>query len=123
MDDALDRSLRNAHRTVLAMIAGCAVLSVLQPGADPEPAPEPTTTTVAVVLALATILTRRSATSPVVEPRTSLVLLLSSYACAFALAALGSFIAMTQGQKETGLVFALAAGIFCLRPPPRLASE
>ena len=37
---------------------------------------------------------------------------------AAAIALLGVFVAVTQGAVQTGIVFALGAGIFCLRPPP-----
>ena len=46
-----------------------------------------------------------------------LILTLCSYAFAVALAMLGSFVAMTEDSMQTGLVYALAAGIFCLRRP------
>ena len=120
MSPDVARSLRTAHRTVLATIALCAIVSAIQPAAAEEPAPDPTITTVAVALALGTILTRRAATSPRVAPRTQLVLILCAYGIAFALALLGSYIAITAGQKQTGLVFALAAGIFCIRPLPHV---
>ena len=123
MSDPVDRSLRTAHRTVLATIALCAILTAIQPGPDEGRAPDPMITTVAIALALGTILARRSATSPVVAARTQLVLVLCAYGFAFALALLGSFIAMTAGQKQTGLVFALAAGIFCLRPMPPVSAR
>lgn len=118
-----DRSLQISHRTVLAMIAICAVISAIQPSDSEEPSPDPTVTTIAVGLALATIVLRRGSTSPVVAARTRLTLILSAYACAFALALLGAFVAIRDGQSQTGLIFALAAGIFCLRPPPRIRAE
>ena len=121
--EQLDRSLRTAHRTVLVMIAACALLSAIQPSQPEEPAPDPTTTTVGVGLALATIILRRGSTSPVVAPRTRLTLILCAYACAFALSLLGVFLAITDGQTQTGLIFALAAGIFCLRPPAPIATK
>ena len=121
MSDQLDRSLRTAHRTVLAMIATCAVLAAVQSAEGEEPAPDPVTTTVALALAVGTIVARRASTSPVVAGRTRVTLIVSSWACAFTIALLGAFLAVTEGRTQTGLVFALAAGIFCLRPPPRIA--
>lgn len=117
MSERLDRSLRISHRTVLATIASCAVLSAIQPGTASDDAPDPAITTIAVALGLGVILARRAASSPVISPRTRVTLLLCSYAFAFGLAALGTFLAMTRGQSQIGLMFALAAGIFCLRPP------
>jgi len=116
--DELERSLKRSHRTVLAVIAACAATSALQPAAAGEPAaPDPVYTTAAVVLAVGVIVLRRTATSRVISPRTRLFLTLCTYTLAASLAILGTFIAMTLGEKQTGLVFALAAGIFCLRPP------
>jgi hypothetical protein len=123
MSSDLDRSLRTTHRSVLVAIAMCAVVSAIQPGVAEEAAPDPTITTVAVALAVGTIATRRAATSPRVTPRTRLILVLCAYGIAVALAVLGSYIAIAAGQKQTGLVFALAAGIFCLRPLPRLSAD
>ena len=123
MSEGLDRSLRTAHRTVLAMIALCAVLSALQSSDGDDGAPDPTITTVAVALGLGTVVARRASTSAVISPPTRLILLLSAYACALGLAMTGSFVAMTRGQSQIGLMFALAAGIFSLRPPPTLDSS
>ena len=123
MSEGLDRSLRTSHRTVLAMIALCAVLSAIQPGDGDDDAPDPIITTMAVVLGLGAVVTRRVSTSPAISLRTRAGLLLFAYACAFGLAALGSFVAMTRGQSQIGLMLALAAGIFSLRPPPALDSN
>lgn len=122
MSEGLDRSLRASHRTVLAMIAACAVLSAIQPGDGNDDAPDPVATTAAVALGLGAILARRASSSPAISPRTCVVLLLCSYASAFGLAALGAFVAITRAQAQVGLMLALAAGILCLRPPPTLES-
>ena len=117
MSHPLDRSVRIAHRTVLAMIVVCGVISWVQPHPAEEPAPDPLATTAAVALALAVILLRGSARSRVLEARSRLVLLLSAYACGFALALVGALLALTASQPRTGLAFALGAGILCMRPP------
>ena len=123
MSVSLDRALRTCHWTVLAIIAVFAVLSGVQPGGGDTEAPDPTLTSVAIALGLATILTRRASTSPAISLRTRVTLLLCAYVCTFALAALGSLVAMTLGQPQTGLAYALAAGILSLRAPPRLDSN
>ena len=123
MSDGLDRSLRTCHRTVLGMIAACAIVSAIQPSEGEEPAPDPTITTVAFGLAVFTIVSRQASTSPTIARRTRLALVLCAYACAFAIALLGAFLATTAGRSLTGLAFAMAAGIFSLRPPPRFGSE
>ena len=119
----LDRALRTCHWTVLAMIAVFAVVSAVQPEGSDTDTLDPTLTSVAIALGLATILTRRASTSPVISLRTRVTLLLCVYVCAFGLAALGSLVAMTLGQPQTGLAYALAAGILSLRAPPRFDSE
>ena len=113
----LDRSLRQAHRTLLAVLAGCALVTVLQTRADPEPAPDPILTTIVVALALALIVARRASTSPVPGRRTRIWLLMASYACAAGIGILGCFLAITTGAVQTGLLYSLGAGILCLRPP------
>ncbi len=123
MSEGLDRSLRTSHRTVLAMIALCAVLSAIQPGGGDDDAPDPTITTVAVALGLGTILARRASTTAVISSSARVTLVLCAHACAFGLAVLGTFVAMARGQSQIGLMFALAAGIFSLRPPPTLDSD
>ncbi len=100
------------------MIAACAVLSAIQPSPDEEPPPDPTTTTLAVVLAVGSIVCRRASTSPVISTGTRVTLVACAWASAFGIALLGAFVALEQGRTQTGIVFALAAGIFCLRPPP-----
>jgi hypothetical protein len=117
MSSDLDKSLRTSHRTVLAMIGVCAVVSWIQPTPLEEPAPDPTLTTIAIGLGLAVILLRGSARSSVVSPRTRTLLVLAAYASAFGLALLGAFLAVNADQPRTGLAFSLAALIFSLRPP------
>ena len=123
MSVSLDRALRTSHWTVLGTIAVFAVLRASQPTDAEAGAPDPTLTSIAVALGLATILTRRASTSAVISLRTRVTLLLCAYLCAFALAGLGSLVAMTLGQPQTGLAYALAAGLLSLRAPPRLDSD
>ena len=123
MGEGLDRSLRTSHRTLLAMIALCAVLSALQSGDGDDLPPDPIITTVAVALGLGTVVARRTSTSAVISSPTRVFLLLCAYACALILAVVGAFVAMTRGQSQIGLMFVLAAGIFSLRPPPTFDSS
>ncbi len=123
MNEELNRSLRTSHRTVLAMIALCAVLSAIQPGNSDDDAPDPTTTSVAIALGLGTVLARGVSTSSAISLRTRVTLLLCAYACSLALAMLGTFVAITRGQPQVGLMFALAAGIFALRRPGTLGAN
>jgi len=125
MSDAPDRSpsssLRTAHRTLLAAIVLCGAAAWMQPSPAEEPAPDPTITTVAIVVALVVILMRGAARSPSLAADTRAALTWAGYACGFALALLGVFLAVQMQQPRTGLAFALAALIFCLQPPSRTA--
>ena len=103
------------------MILLCAVVAWLQPGPPEEPATDPILTGVAVTLGLAVILLRGFTRSSTLAPQTRLTLLMSAYACGFALAVLGAFVAVQIDQPQTGVAFALAALIFCLRPPAPLS--
>lgn len=116
-NDPVEGRLRKLHLGVLLAVAACAVFSGLQPAAESTRGPDPTPTTVAVGLGLATVLLRRSASSPVVSPSTRFALSLCTWACALGLALLGCLLAYRDGQTQTGVVFALAAGIFCIRRP------
>ena len=121
MRDAPHPTLRFCHRAALAGIAACALASVLAPGSEADVAPDPRTTTGAVGLALASIVARRVSTSPVIPSRAAFALLLCAWGFALALAALGVFVAHSEGQRQIGLVFAFAAAIFSLRPPAPVA--
>lgn len=118
---SLDAALRRAHRSALISLALCAVFCVLQEWPADEPPPDRSTTVVAVSLALTTIVLRRLNSSPVMGVRTRVGVLMASYAAAVALGLTGAFIANSQAAVQTGLVFCVAAAIFCLRPPPTMA--
>ena len=110
---------------------GVAILSKLPieitldalPGDGDDDAPDPTTTSVAIALGLGTVLARGVSTSSAISLRTRVTLLLCAYACSLGLAMLGTFVAITRGQPQVGLMFALAAGIFALRRPGTLGAN
>jgi peptidoglycan/LPS O-acetylase OafA/YrhL len=114
----MNPDLRTLHRIVLAGIAACAALSALQTPSAEQAAPDRGSATLAVGLALGSILARQVASRPGASPRVRSALTLAAYGLAAAIAVLGVFLAAADGAVQTGLVFALAAGIFCLRPPP-----
>jgi hypothetical protein len=118
--EALNRSLQRSHRVVLGLIATCAIYSALQPQLAAEPAPDRRPATLAVVLALGTIVAKQIANRATASPRTRVTWTLCSYSLASAISGLGAFLATTRGAVQTGIVFSLAAGIFCLRPPARV---
>ena len=118
---AADRALRRSHAGVLAVIAACAIVSALQTHPAEQPFPDRRSTALAVGLALATVVARQIASRAGVTGRLRATLTLCAYSLAASIALLGVYLAVTQGAVQTGMVFSLGAGIFCLRPPPRLA--
>lgn len=99
------------------MIAVCALVAWIQPGPPDEPGTDPMLTAVAMTLGLAVIVLRGITRSKAIVPQTRVTLLMSAYACGFALAVLGAYVAINVEQPQTGVAFALAAFIICLRPP------
>lgn len=114
----LDRSLRRAHRITLLGLAACALAAFLQPKAAAASPPPALHTLIAVGLAVGTILCRQVATSPRLLPKTRVLFTLGAFALATSLGVLGAALAMMRDAREAGLLFTLAAGLFCLRPPP-----
>ena len=51
-----------------------------------------------------------------IRPQTAIVLSLVGYGFAVALAGVGVLLAKDTGARSAGLIFALVAGIFCVRP-------
>jgi hypothetical protein len=119
--NALDSSLRRAHRSALAALALCAVVIAVQQAAENEPPPERDVTLVVLALGVGTVVTRRLGTSPVIQARTRVFLTLASYLGAVGIGMAGVLIATGTGARQTGLVFTAAAIIICIRPPPRIA--
>lgn len=119
----LERATRASHRAVLTLVAACALVSALWDGVDPEPAPDPFFTSLAVGLAVGTVLLRRAGTSPAVSDQTSSMFVICSHALAAGLGLLGAFIAIAHGARQTGIVFALAGGLFCLRRPTPIGAR
>jgi hypothetical protein len=114
----LDRALRRAHRTTLLGLAACALVTILQPEAT-ETAPPPTLhTMIALGLALGTILSRQLGTSPRLAPKARVLFTLAGFGLAAVLGVFGAGLALATGTRQTGLLFTLAAALFCLRPPP-----
>jgi hypothetical protein len=114
----LNRALRRAYLSTLLGLAGCAVVSFLQPG-ESEATPPPTLYTLtAVALSAATIVSRQLATSPRFPPRARVILSLAALGLASSIGLLGTYMAVATGSRQAGLLFILAAAIFSLRPPP-----
>ncbi len=115
----IDRALRRAHRSILVALAMCAIV-IFSQGESGDAPPERAHALVAVGLALATIVSRRFATSPAMGIRSQVTLFLTSFACALAIGVVGVVITAAGGERQTGLIFVMAAAIFSLRPPPKL---
>ena len=116
----IDLALRRAHRSILVALAMCAIVIFTQ-GESGDAPPERAHAVVALGLALATIVSRRFATSPAMGIRSRVTLVLTSFGCALAIGVVGVVITAAGGERQTGLVFVMAAAIFSLRPPPKLA--
>jgi hypothetical protein len=109
-------ALRNTHRSVLAVLAVCAVVIATRESAV-EPTPDRFYTVLAIGAALATIVLRRLSTSPVAGFRARVGFALAGLVCAASLGLVGVVVAVELDAKQTGLVYTLAAAIFSLRAP------
>lgn len=116
--EPLRQAVRRTHRSVLALLALCALMTLVRGFAGDEPPPDRITTAWALGLALFGILARRAATSPQLGPRLIVGFGLASLLASAALGLLGVYLAWTQDAVQTGLVYTLAGVIFALRPPP-----
>jgi hypothetical protein len=110
-------AIHRTHRSVLVLLALCALMIFARGFGGEEPPPDRLITVWAVGLALVGILLRRAGTSPQIQPRTALMFGLAGLVSSAALGLLGAYLAWTQGAAQTGLVYTLAGGIFALRAP------
>lgn len=117
---ALGRATATAHRSVLVLIAACALATLWFGGEATGPQPR-TYTYAAVALGVATIAARSFSTSAAVGLRARLFWALGSLGCAGAIALVSAAIGIQHGDQQAGLVIALAAGIFVIRPPEAIA--
>ena len=113
-------SLRATHRALLVWLVLCGLAIATRLGGEDAP-PPPRATTAALVLAVATVLTRRIGSSPVVGATARRLFITVSYACAATIAGLGLYLAFEAGGARTGMLFTLGALIFCIVPPRRAA--
>lgn len=102
---------------MLAAILVSGAVAATSGFADTEPAPRQATTFAAVALGLFCVVMRRLSTSPMVGPRSEIALDAIGLATGALLALLGAWIAFNQDAGRTGLAYAAAAFILCLRPP------
>jgi hypothetical protein len=112
----LEAGLRRTHRSVLFLLASCAVAIVLHGFAGDEPAPNRWLTTAGVGLGLGTVVTRRLGGSPVMALRSRFFFLLAALVFSAVLGLLGAWIAWATDGPETGLLFTVAGAIFAIRP-------
>jgi len=112
----LARAVRPTHRSVLALLGCCAIVTLLQGFPDEEPPPDRWVATVGVGLGLGSIVLRRLGASPVIRARSAALLLAASLVLAGGLGLLGAWTAWRDDATRTGLLFTLAGLIFALRP-------
>jgi hypothetical protein len=117
----LNQALTGTHRSVLVLLAACAVFIVLQPAGE-EQTPPPLYTSVALGLAVASIICRRVSTSPVMSPKPKVVLAVMGLVFAALVGVTSVMLALGDGDKQNALLFVLGAAILSLRPPIRIAS-
>ena len=114
----VDRALRTTHRSVLGLIAVCAIVIAAQQASPDAAELNRDFTLVAIALAAVSIIARRTAEVPRAAPRQRVIGVLVGYLAAAGIAIVGVAAAVGAGEKRSGLIFALAAAIFSLRPPP-----
>jgi hypothetical protein len=120
----LARALRRVQRSVLVTLAVCALVSAtVAVDGDGVGAADPRFTGVGVALGLVSIVARRSALAPRTRPRARVRLCLLSLLAAGAVGLTGVALALTRGEREAGILYALAGAILALRPPRILAPD
>jgi hypothetical protein len=115
--EPLRLALRRTHRSVLGLLAVCALVILAGGMSGEEPPPDRVMTVWAVGLALLGIVLRRISTSPRIQLRSALFFAVSSLLTCASLGLLAVWLAWTQGAAETALIYTLAGVIFALRPP------
>lgn len=115
--EPLRLALRRTHRSVLGLLAVCAVVILAGGTSGEEPPPDRVMTVGAVVLALLGIMLRRASSSPRIQPRSALILAVAALLTWGGLGLLAVWLAWTEGASETALIYTLAGFIFALRPP------
>jgi hypothetical protein len=119
----LERAMRNTRRSVLGVLATCALLIFVHGFGGDEPPPDRLVATAAIVLALGAIVMRRVSTSPVIRPKTSIFLRLGALMTCAALGGLGVYLAYGLATPLSGILFTLAGIVFALRPTPILRTR
>ncbi len=116
---ALDASLRRVHRSVLVLLALCALVAASAPVDEPGDVTAPdhsTITLCAVALAGGSVLARRLATAPRVGPGRRLWLGLASLLLAGGVGIAGVAAALMAGDRSAGLLYTLGGASLILRP-------
>jgi hypothetical protein len=116
----LNQALTRSHRSVLVMLAACALFIALQPGGEEQP-PPPLYTALALGLAAVSIVCRRLSTSPVMSPKPKVTLAIVGLIIAALIGVTAVALYQLAGDKQNALLFVLGAAILSLRPPIRIA--
>jgi hypothetical protein len=113
------RALRATRRYALGLLVLCAAVIATGGLADEDPPPDPVASTVAISIGLAAIASRHLVSSRGIGPKAALYAGLISIALSASLGLLGVYQGFALDAPRTGLLFAMAGAIFCLRPAVR----
>lgn len=117
---ALNDSLRRVHRSVLATLAACALVAAFggaPPSDDASRPPSPVFSYAALGLAAFAVLARRIGPAGPARPRSYVFRTLASLVAAAGLGVVGAALAVSEGERQTGLLYVLAGAILSIRPP------
>ncbi len=122
--EKLNRALQRVHRSILAMLALCAVLvftATTGSGGEAADASRDGFFQAAIALAVASILARAASVSPR-PPRTRIRLALLSLVLTGGIGVVAVACAVIEGQRDAPLLYTLGGAILALRPPLRLVA-
>ncbi len=109
-------TLRRVHQAVLAALAVCAIIVLLQP-AQPEPVPPARLTVAAISLAVAAVFARGLSSAQQMSLRGRWCFGFLTLLCAAGIGAVGLTAAIEEGARQIGLGLTLGAVLLALRCP------
>jgi hypothetical protein len=118
--DGLNRAIQRVHRSVLILLAGCAIVVWLSTAADVSETTPRVYAWAATGLGGIAILTRPFRSVPIKRPKLVLARILISLIAAAGVGLTGVTAAVMGGPRTTALAYVLAGAIFALRPPARI---
>ena len=118
--DGLNRAIQRVHRSVLILLAGCAIVVWLSTAADASETTPRVYAWAATALGGLAILTRPFRSVPIKNPKLVVARILISLVAAAGVGGVGVVAAVMGGPRTTALAYVLAGAIFALRPPARI---